>query len=141
MYFGYDKDKETLFVGNKKGTLGTNTLLLGTTSKAGNNNFIGKFGEGYKVATVVLLRLGKKVTVYNGNANEIWTAHTINSRRYNAKVAVFDIENTQSVAEKVKELLNLGNSSKRKTYNLVFSISGITADEYEEIIQIGRAHV
>lgn len=135
MYFGYDKDKETLFVGNKKGTLGTNTLLLGTTSKAGNNNFIGKFGEGYKVATVVLLRLGKKVTVYNGNANEIWTAHTINSRRYNAKVAVFDIENTQSVAEKVKELLNLGNSSKRKTYNLVFSISGITADEYEEIIR------
>lgn len=137
MYFKYDQDKETLFIGNKKGILGTNTLLLGTTSKAGNNNFIGKFGEGYKVATVVLLRLGKKVTVYNGNANEIWTAHTINSRRYNAKVAVFDIENTQSVADKVKELLNLGisgNSSKKKTYNLVFSVSGITADEYKEIV-------
>lgn len=137
MYFKYDQDKETLFIGNKKGILGTNTLLLGTTSKAGNNNFIGKFGEGYKVATVVLLRLGKKVTVYNGNANEIWMAHTINSRRYNAKVAVFDIENTQSVADKVKELLNLGisgNSSKKKTYNLVFSVSGITADEYKEIV-------
>lgn len=131
MYFKYDQDKGTLFIGNKKGVLGTNTLLLGTTSKAGNNNFIGKFGEGYKVATVVLLRLGKKVTVYNGNANEIWTAHTINSRRYNAKVAVFDIENTQSVADKVKELLNL---SKKKTYNLVFSVSGITADEYKEIV-------
>ena len=56
MYFGYNKDSKTLCIGNKNGRLTTNTLLLGQSSKRDSSETIGQHGEGYKVATVVLLR-------------------------------------------------------------------------------------
>lgn len=121
MYFGYDKDSKTLRIGNKNGRLTTNTLLLGQSSKRDNSETIGQHGEGYKVATVVLLRNGKGVKVYNRADKEVWTAKTIKSRRYQADVVVFDIEKV-SIFKSVPD------------HDLIFEISGIDEDEYNAIV-------
>lgn len=121
MYFGYDKDSKTLCIGNKNGRLTTNTLLLGQSSKRDNAETIGQHGEGYKVATVVLLRNGKGVKVYNRADKEVWTAKTIKSRRYQADVVVFDIEKV-SIFKSVPD------------HDLIFEISGIDEDEYQAIV-------
>lgn len=121
MYFGYDKDSKTLRIGNKNGRLTTNTLLLGQSSKRDNSETIGQHGEGYKVATVVLLRNGKGVKVYNRANKEVWTAKTIKSRRYQADVVVFDIEKV-SIFKSIPD------------HDLIFEISGIDEDEYNAIV-------
>lgn len=121
MYFGYDKDSKTLRIGNKNGRLTTNTLLLGQSSKRDNSETIGQHGEGYKVATVVLLRNGKGVKVYNRADKEVWTAKTIKSRRYQADVVVFDIEKV-SIFKSIPD------------HDLIFEISGIDEDEYNAIV-------
>lgn len=121
MYFGYDKDSKTLCIGNKNGRLTTNTLLLGQSSKRDNSETIGQHGEGYKVATVVLLRNGKGVKVYNRADKEVWIAKTIKSRRYQADVVVFDIEKV-SIFKSVPD------------HDLIFEISGIDEDEYNAIV-------
>lgn len=122
MYFDYDKDAEILRIGNKNGCLTTETLLLGKTTKANNADMIGQHGEGYKVATVVLMRLGKQVKVYNRSVKEVWTAKVVNSKRYNAKVVVFDIEKV-SIFKSVPD------------HDLIFEISGISEDEYASIVE------
>lgn len=120
MYFEYDENEEVLRIGNKNGLLNPDTLLLGKTTKTDNEKMIGQHGEGYKVATVVLLRNGKEVTVYNRSKKEVWTAKVIKSRKYQAKVVVFDIEKV-SIFKSVPD------------HDLIFEIKGISAEEFEAI--------
>jgi hypothetical protein len=122
MYFDYNKEAEVLRIGNKNGCLTTETLLLGKTTKANDENMIGQHGEGYKVATVVLMRLGKQVKVYNRSVKEVWTAKVVDSKRYNAKVVVFDIEKV-SIFKSVPD------------HDLIFEISNISEDEYSSIVE------
>ena len=42
-------------------------MVLGSTSKAGRADDVGSFGEGYKIALLVLTRNGYDVKVLNGN--------------------------------------------------------------------------
>lgn len=122
MFYDYDADTETLRIGNKLSTLPTKTLLLGLSSKRDNEDTIGKHGEGYKVATVVLLRKGISVRILNYNEKEIWTAKVINSRRYGEKIGVFDVEKV-SIFKSVPE------------HNLVFELKGIIQDMMNSIIE------
>lgn len=120
MYFEYVSSEQVLRIGNRNGSLGTNTLLLGQSSKRSDSSTIGQHGEGYKVATVVLLRNEKSVTVYNRGSKEVWFAKVVKSRRYNADVCVFDIE-------KVSTFKSVPN------HDLIFEIGNITEAEYEAI--------
>lgn len=119
-YFNYDADSQILRIGNKLSRLSTKSLLLGCSSKRDDKGTIGQHGEGYKVATIVLLRSGCGVTVYNYNEKEIWTAKVIKSRRYGTDIGVFDVEK-MGVFKSVPE------------QSLIFEITNITPEVYDAI--------
>jgi hypothetical protein len=48
------------------GAMDLSTLMLGESSKRDDENSIGKYGEGYKLALLVLSRLGYNVLIKNG---------------------------------------------------------------------------
>ena len=73
-------------------TLSPSTLLLGSTSKAERTDAIGSFGEGYKIALLVLARENRGVTIYNGD--RLWRPMFQMSRTYDAQVLC--IEETPS---------------------------------------------
>lgn len=69
----------TLVLVSENATLTPQSLLLGTTSKSDATDKIGSFGEGYKIALLVLTRLGIPVRLINGS--KVWTP----SFRYNSR--------------------------------------------------------
>jgi len=60
------------------------TLLMGTTSKAEDNRQRGKFGEGFKLAWLVLSRMGFTVRCRSGA--EQWIPHIEHSDQFGAEV-------------------------------------------------------
>ena len=90
MHVFFDQDKNVLTIGNTGKPLEKKTLLLGYSTKADDKNQIGQYGEGYKLALLVLIRAGHKVEIYNGH--EKWTPKIIKSRRYNTEIMVVDVE-------------------------------------------------
>lgn len=63
------QEKGVLFLGNEEGVLDKKTLLMGNSTKS-TSDYIGKFGEGYKLALLVLLRNGCNIKIFTGK--EIW---------------------------------------------------------------------
>lgn len=123
MFCNYNADTETLLIGNKQGKLDKSTLLIGVSDKRDNEKTIGQHGEGYKIATVVLLREGLSLKIYNFGCNEVWTARKIKSRRYGVDIPSFDIQKAGSLLRPVEN------------HDLVFEIKGITEEMYEEIVE------
>lgn len=117
----YDNANEILRITNKSSVLEHHTLILGNTSKSDDENTIGMFGEGYKIAMLVLTRLGKNVVIYNYGKREIWNIHFSKLKKYDyVETLVVDIE-TKAIWSRIPDK------------NLTIEISGITSDEYEVI--------
>lgn len=69
--FEYSIGDGFLSITSRFAKLEPKTLLLGTTSKADATDKIGSFGEGYKIAMLVLTRENRKLTIFNGDLT--WT--------------------------------------------------------------------
>lgn len=122
MFVYYNEETETVRIGNKHSQLQTSSLLMGASTKAGDARTIGQFGEGYKVATLVLTRLGKKIKIYNYAAREIWEPKLIDSRRYGSKILAFDVTKTFIWHQAPDN-------------DLTIEIQGITQQEYYDITE------
>ena len=88
--FEYAFENDSLTITSRFSTLDARTLVLGATSKAGDDDKIGSFGEGYKIALLVLARLGKTVFVQNGS--NMWRPCFRNSEQYGAEVFCIEEE-------------------------------------------------
>jgi hypothetical protein len=113
--FTYSPLKQRLIVGNKFSLLERKTLIMGETSKADNDSAIGKYGEGYKLALMVLLRLGARIRIRT--AGEVWAPIIKYSEQFET------------------DLLAIGViKSKVASESLLFEIDGITQDDYKELL-------
>lgn len=121
MMLSYDADREILQIGNKHSELDIKSLLFGNTTKDKDEDMIGNHGEGYKIATVVLLRNQKRVTFYNYCRREIWRPRLVKSRKYDGLLVPTFFVETSAVWEKIPE------------HSLIINIEGITPQEYEQI--------
>lgn len=96
---------ETLVLSNKESKLTKASLLLGSTTKSGDAKTIGNFGEGYKLALLVLARSGYDVRIYNYALKETWIPKIIKSRRYDSNLLVIDT--TKSIFKKPNQNLTI----------------------------------
>lgn len=82
--------RDTLRITNEGCNLDRESLLFGHTTKYGNSEMIGSFGEGLKLAMLVLVREGLKLKIYTGNdqdrTGEIWIPFIERSDTFNADV-------------------------------------------------------
>ncbi|APQ14647.1 hypothetical protein BJP27_24040 (plasmid) [Pseudomonas oryzihabitans] len=98
--FEYSFEGDTLTITSRYASLSPRTLLLGVTTKADRADTIGSFGEGYKLALLVLLREGYPVIVRNGA--KIWTPVFEYSEDYGAEVMVINETDADSDCQAVE---------------------------------------
>ena len=118
----YDPEAKTLTVSNKKSVLTHDTLLLGNTSKATDDNMIGKFGEGSKLGILVLTRENHPVVIQNYGLKETWTARFVNSRRWKDEVLTIFTDKSQIW-------------NKPPHNNLSFVINNVDQMMYDEVVK------
>lgn len=82
--FEWELSPSKLRIISRFSKLDPKTLLLGSTSKADSTDSIGSFGEGYKIALLVLAREKYLVTVYNGDV--VWRPEFRHSKKFDSEV-------------------------------------------------------
>ena len=109
-----DESEGVLRVHSRHTTLTPNTLLLGKTTKADRDDKIGSFGEGYKIALLVLCRENYKVRVLNGD--RIWKPGFVMSRIFQAEVLRIE-----------------DHYAMQKNEGLTFEVAGLSAEDIQKI--------
>jgi hypothetical protein len=106
------QERGVLVIENEGAVLPKNTLLLGRSSKRENQEELaGKYGEGYKLGSLALLRAGYEVRIRNGG--EVWTPAIEASERFEgAKVLVFNIASGRAERNRVRvEIVGVSSDS------------------------------
>jgi len=89
-----------IVIRNQGTVLPKEALLIGHTTKEGDNRLIGKFGEGLKFGILALLRHGVEIKIRNGS--EVWVPSIEHSEKYNAKVLVFNVTSGHKYVNRVQ---------------------------------------
>lgn len=110
----YIPDKQQVKMVTKGAVLRRETLLMGAGDKAGRADMLGKHGEGYKVGSLALVRMGKGVKIRTGT--EVWVPSIEFSESFGAKVIVFEVLDGRPQVDQVS-----------------VEVNGITQDEWDEI--------
>ena len=111
--WNYDIDNRTLTLINKDVSIDRKAMLMGHTSKAGQDNLIGQYGQGLKEGILALIRIGYQVSIRTGN--EQWQAIILNSETYKCPVMGFAI------------------TKKRKTRNTIITVEGVQPEDMIEV--------
>lgn len=124
-----------LIISNQGCLLPKESLLLGHTTKADDTRTIGQWGEGYKLASLALLRLGLDIKIRNGS--EVWIPSIERSEKYNADVLVFHVTGGHKHQERIQfEVSGIDQSDWDDIKRKFLFIS-----EYPESIKVSGGHV
>lgn len=110
--FEYSFADNKLEIKSLNTTIPPKSLLLGNTTKRCEADSVGGYGEGYKIAALVLLREGHKLVIQNGSRT--WTPVIEYDNLYDTDILVFEEE--------------LGGDSE----DLTFTVYDI--DSYQEVL-------
>ena len=121
MSYKYNEKSQKIIISNEGAVLNKSTLLLGETTKAGNEKMIGEFGEGYKLGTLALLRQGKTISIKNSKCQERWVPSIRAHEKLGKDVLSFEITKT-----------------KTEDHKLTFEIGGITPEEWLKVRELFR---
>lgn len=94
-------------------TMARDALLLGTTTKAGDDRQRGQFGEGFKLAWLALLRTGARIKVKSGD--EIWIPQLGHSERFGG------------------QLIRVRCKPAQYEEKVAISIEGVTRNAWEDV--------
>lgn len=86
---GVSHSGNVLTVVNEGGRIPREALLIGFSSKRGNHDLAGQFGEGLKLGVLALIRAGLEITIYNRRG--IWRPAVGASEAFDAEVLKFHI--------------------------------------------------
>jgi len=115
----FDAHNDVLEITTANASLETSSLLLGASTKQDSDTTIGQYGEGYKLALLVLTREGKQVVIENYGKKECWRPNLKYSNRFGTKLLAFDVKKVKSPDHA----------------NLRFIIIGLSEEEMQEIIE------
>jgi hypothetical protein len=93
-------DSKVLVIENEGCTIPHEALLFGHTTKLGRSDLAGRFGEGLKLAMLVLTREGHTVRVRSGS--EVWTPKIERSEKFDADVLVVHVEKGRADRDRVQ---------------------------------------
>ena len=102
-----------LVLHNEDAALTPESLLLGNTSKRDDSSKIGQYGEGYKIACLVLVRAGLTVRIHTGD--QVWTPVLQASTKWDAKLLTFFV------------------TPAPLRQNLLVTVDGITQEQWEMV--------
>lgn len=105
---------DTLYINNEGISLTAKDLILGCSSKSDQDGMIGKYGEGFKLALVVLLRKG--MNVYVDNNDKLWSPSFKVSEQFGTQV------------------LNIEESDNGRGEGLTFVISPVDQQLYNSLL-------
>lgn len=127
----YNAKEKTLRLINRKSVLKINTLLLGRSNKANNEDTVGQFGEGYKIAALVLNRLGKTFTIYNNEKKEVWKSRFKNSEKWLEKILAFYVSKQDT--DEAGLCIEVGNVTKEEFNDLYKVWIDLSGYDYEKV--------
>lgn len=120
---------------NEGAVLPKEALLIGHTTKEGDQRLIGKFGEGLKFGVLALLRLGVEVKIRNGS--EVWVPSIARSERYNAEVLVFNVTTGHKYVNRVQfEVVGIDQADWDDIASKLLFIG-----EYPDAVEVQGGHV